>query len=61
MTSMIMFTHSQNTSGYYQIIRVLRFMPRLHLQVWHLGTERKACKKALSCCQARAIFCLWRG
>jgi len=31
------------------------------MQVWQPGNERKARKKVLSCCQARAIFCLWRG
>jgi len=36
-----------------------RLMPRLHMQVWQPGTERRACIKVLSCCQARAIFCLW--
>jgi len=34
-------------------------MPRLYMQVWQPGTEKKAFKKVLSCCQARAIFCLW--
>jgi len=38
-----------------------RLMLRLHMQVWQPDTERKTCKKVLSCCQARAIFCLWRG
>jgi len=33
-------------------------MPRLHMQVWQPVTEWKACKKVLSCCQARVIFCL---
>jgi len=37
------------------------FMPRLHMQVRQPDTERKACKKVLSCCQPRATFCLWRG
>jgi len=36
-------------------------MPRLHMQVWQPGTERKACKNVFLCCQAGAIFCLWRG
>jgi len=36
-------------------------MPRSHMRVWQPGTERKACKKGLFCCQTRAIFCLWRG
>jgi len=34
-------------------------MPRLYMQVWQPGTERKASKKVLSFCQARAKFCLW--
>jgi len=33
-------------------------LPRLYMQVCQPGTEMKASKKVLSCCQARAIFCL---
>jgi len=25
------------------------------------GTKWEACKKVFSCCQARAMFCLWSG
>jgi len=40
----------------------LNLMPHLHMRVWQPGTERKACIiKVFSCCQAHAIFCLWRG
>jgi len=30
---------------YVQIVHIMCLMPRLHMQVWQPGTERKACKK----------------
>jgi len=32
-------------------------MPRLDMRVWQPGTERKASKKVLSCCQANLESC----
>jgi len=44
-----------------QINKNFKLMPRLHMQVWKPGAERKFCINVFSCCQVRAIFSLWRG
>jgi len=38
-----------------------KLMPRLYMQVWQPGTERKACIKLLLSCQGDEIYSLWRG